>query len=340
MKRFLSVFFLALVVLSIVAVPALADPPGGYDYILHPPTNPPAGWVMVGQLLVHSGCTGCDCGAAWRPGNETGLVEKPADRTTVGHDQGDGTPPGAPYAVGHYPRPKCARGEWSAGTWYHNAVFQIVYDGNPICRWTDGGSVRICDYYGAWGGTNWEGWNFAADDSCTGDATPGVPGPAATPTPCPITARGHVHSAMTNFAYAPAYPVVVGQGGSGFYATASFREGKSWYRDCHGTHDQDDPIVFIGLTTSLAPSSIDWIEHDLASRYYGATVQGSYPQQATLYAGAGRATVATRWPGSNFYRALDPGYYELTYTVRLRSGQTDTYQRRVPVHLKDSTVIR
>ncbi len=348
MKKFILLLVLLTVVVPMSVVPALADPSTSYTYILHPPAgSPAAGWNTVTTLLVHTGCQGCDCGSDWRPGTETGLFEKGADRTSAGHNEGNGTPPKVPFSVGNNARPQCASGDWAAGTWYHNGVWSINYT-NPQCRWSDGGSVRICDYQGVWGNQTWNGWNFAANDNgCggsggsggSGDSTPS-PGVTATPTPCPVTDRGYINPAMTSFSYAPSWPMVVGQGGYGFFVTSSFREGKKWYKDCHGTHYQDDKIVYLALSTDLAESSRRWIATDLQAHYPGVHVKGHYPASAVLYNNkAGTIVLSARWPRTSYYQSQDPGYYVAHFTLRTAQGHSMDVYKDVPVYLLDSTLI-
>ncbi|NPA89936.1 MAG: hypothetical protein GXO55_00555 [Chloroflexi bacterium] len=174
---------------------------------------------------------------------------------------------------------------------------------------------------------------------------PGTPGTpqnpgrtVSTPTPCPVTARGYVQPRMLGFGYFPRHPVVVGQGGKGFYLTARFAGGRFWEEDCHGRRYTDDPIVYVGVSVSLADSSRRWIEEDLAARYYGARVKGTYPKRAALFYGRSMS-LGVRWP-RGLFEALDPGYYVAVFTVRTASGKVFTFTGRVPVYLGDSTLIR
>jgi len=169
----------------------------------------------------------------------------------------------------------------------------------------------------------------------------GQPTPAPTPAPtaCP-SGSGRDGSTMDAFRQYPAHPVVVGQGGDGFYVEAQFGKGKTWWLDCGGRHESPDRITRIDVEVSLADSSVAWIRGELRQRYPGADVKGSYPVRATLYAGSPSDSVSVRWPASGYFRAPDPGYYVLTFEVRTESGATDRFERRVGVYLIDSSLIR
>ena len=178
-KRIFGALVLAAVLAALV-VPASRPAYAAIEwrYVLHPPGSPPAGWVQVRWVLTASGCSGCQCGSNWQPGTQTGLMEKPADRQTVGRNQG---PTSSPWGSTGDPRAQCANGEWAAGTWYHNAIFSVVWTFGG-CRWE--GAVRVCDYYGSWGSKTWEGGNFAENDDCCADGGCGGDGDPQ-PTPCP-----------------------------------------------------------------------------------------------------------------------------------------------------------
>jgi len=320
-----------------------------YIYIEHQPGNP-AGWAPVREYLVGSGCEGYTCGSAWTPRSPQGLFEKYGDRAYRGHGQGDGNPPtGLAVWDG---RAKCGDGAWSAGTWYHNGYFRLTWD-LPRCHWEfnrfgPGEHAYVCDYYGSWQGPTSEGWNFAEDDACfvgnpdggnkgnnPGDGGGGNP----TPTSCAVTARGYDPARMTGFGYFPQHPVVVGQGGEGFYLTARFVGGRFWEEDCEGRHYTDDPIASVDVSVSLADSSRRWIEGELAARYYGARVKDTYPKRSPLFYGSSMF-VGVRWPRRGLFEALDPGYYVVKFTVRTTGGKVFVFTGRAPVYLGDSTLIR
>ena len=333
MKKFGTPFLAAVLTAVMVALAVPARPAYAvveWQYDLYPPASPPAGWVQVRWILTSSGCSGCTCGSNWQPGTQTGLMEKPGDRQTVGRNEG---PTSSPWGSTADPRAQCPEsGEWAAGTWYHNAVFPVEWTFGG-CRWE--GPVRVCDYYGSWGSKTWEGGNFAENDECCSD---GGCGPGPGPTPCP-SGSGRDPASMTDFAYRPNYPVVVGQDGDGFYITASFHQGRTWWEDCDGRHYQDDPITRVDVSVSLAESSVRWIREDLARRYPGADVKDTYPKTSTLYGGPGRANVSVRWPSGGYFEAVDPGHYVVIFRVRAQSGAVDTFTRQVPVHLRDSTIV-
>ena len=96
-------------------------------------------------------------------------------------------------------------------------------------------------------------------------------------------------------------------------------------------------VAFSLVKVQLAQSSVAWITGELARKYPGAQVKGSYPftppcQVSNL--GASQAQLA-------FHLApLDPGYYEVTVRATQEDGQSATATFRVPVYLMESTIIK
>jgi hypothetical protein len=96
-------------------------------------------------------------------------------------------------------------------------------------------------------------------------------------------------------------------------------------------------VSFSLVKVQLAQSSMAWINGELARKYPGAQVKGSYPiippyQISGL--GASQAQLALH------LAPLDPGYYEISVQATQEDGQTATATLRVPVYLMESTIIQ
>ena len=121
-----------------------------------------------------------------------------------------------------------------------------------------------------------------------------------------------------------AYPLTIGQGGSGFrfavtarggwaeqrQKIAVFRSGR-WVCVEHTLHHYNDPIGRISSSVALQQHSRDWINNVLSQLYPGISVKRHYPDGSTLYAGSTMV-----WHGLYSYPALDPGSYSGTIVAK------------------------
>lgn len=365
----MRVRLLALIgLLSLMAVGLPAAAQGStwyYNYVISPPSGSPAGgWVQV-TLFLAPGCSGCTCGSNWTPGSSQGLFENPGDRMTVGRGSG-GDP--APVWSGRQicPAGTVGAGLPVAGTWYHNARFDVVY-GSETCTLDYATHTVNCTVPSSWGGMIADGWVFAPSDDCCdgggcggGGGGGGGGGVGGRDCGCPGESWAYATPAAGPLRWEPEYPVVVGQDPSrhGVYAIAdvwvdpakrtyyalnpNLVDGNGCFICEQRTESVRDTLKAVDMRLQLTPASQDWITHDLARRYPGAKVYApDLSAPATLYgchyAGdmhvcVARAQVLTR----------DPGYWtaEATLTTQFTGAHAWEFRERVPVYLKDSTLIK
>lgn len=138
-----------------------------------------------------------------------------------------------------------------------------------------------------------------------------------------------------NLTLDPAYPITLGQDPDDRGVDVSGIIARGGMRHCPNG-GRASIISFSVLRVQLAASSIAWINGDLARKYPGAHVKGTYPfvpQFSVSGIGSGQAQIS-------FHLApLDPGYYEVTVVATQQDGQSTSATLRVPVYLMESTII-
>jgi len=102
-------------------------------------------------------------------------------------------------------------------------------------------------------------------------------------------------------------------------------------------------IRSIDVQFRLSESSIAWINGYLASRYYGATVKGTYPAAPIPKPGYPSGYTGIGTPNARrdyiYYEPLDPGQYEILVHVCQEDGQcVDRVLGPVTVWLLDTTL--
>ena len=312
MRRRLYLTILLLVLTLTIVRPAPSFAALDYRYVLNPPTGNPAGWAKVRWLLTASGCSGTTCGSDWTPGSQTGLFEKTGDRTSKGHNEGDGNAPGGGSV--RDPRAQCPDGEWAAGTWYHNAVFPVV--------WTSAGCTgempRTCTFNGSWGSATWDGWNFAENDVCLGG---GGPGPTPRPCTCPGDSWSYATPSTTLTGIEPPYPVVVGQDPEDVGATLVFQTvlgpaTHTWYGPACPACPVHTATVRDTLSTgtvdfNLTEASKDWIINEVGRLYPGAEPKHpDWVAEELVWSGCYRNGDDHVCTGRAHFPAEDPGLYD------------------------------
>ena len=361
---------LILVGLVLMALPPSAKAQSGswyYVWHTHPPSGSPGdGWAPVEVILTPSGCSGCDCGGSWAPNTAQGLMERPADRVTVGHGApGDRSPAWDPRDV--CPPGTDLAGELTAGTWYHNANFDIecVTGG---CDYDYAHMTAYCEVHCHWGGMLNDGWVFIEDDDCCPSGTCHPPDPGA----CPPESWRYSDISAGNWRTAPSFPVVIGQDPSNLGVDLLFDltlppATRTWYEEvveCQPTPEPlpgetpeppvcvtsceehqlsvRDTINGAEATLDLQEASRRWIENELALRYPHAAVrQPHLRDSATLHACyyAGNTHHCTALV---HLEPEDPGYYDLSAgaTADLGGGRSFSFSGAdVLIYLKDTTLV-
>ena len=139
-----------------------------------------------------------------------------------------------------------------------------------------------------------------------------------------------------NLTLNPPYPITLGQDPDdrGVDVTGITVRGG----DRHCPNGGSAKIVSLSVVkVQLAQSSLAWINGDLARKYPGAQVKGSYPLTPP-YQVSGLGTSQAQL---SFHLApLDPGYYEVTVQAAQEDGQSAMAILRVPVYLMESTIIQ
>ena len=134
----------------------------------------------------------------------------------------------------------------------------------------------------------------------------------------------------------PSYPITLGQDPDDRGVDVS---GISAHGGAHHCPDggQARIVSFSVTKVQLAQSSITWINGELARKYPGAHVKGSYPLMPSFQVSG----LGTSQAQLFFHLApLDPGYYEVSIQAIQEDGQPATAILRVPVYLMESTIIQ
>lgn len=139
-----------------------------------------------------------------------------------------------------------------------------------------------------------------------------------------------------NLTLDPAYPITLGQDPDDRGVDVRGITARGGMHHC--PNGGRASIVSFSVTrVQLAASSIAWINGDLARKYPGAHVKGTYPfvpQFSVSGIGSGQAQIS-------FHLApLDPGYYEVTVVATQQDGQSTSATLRVPVYLMESSIIQ
>lgn len=147
------------------------------------------------------------------------------------------------------------------------------------------------------------------------------------PTPCPESGPTITNAALQP---TPEYPLVLGQDPDRRGITISGITVTAGEHDCRtGT------ISAVSVSIRLSSASVSWINGELARKYPGARVKGTYPITPVLTtAGLNTATAVT----SFHFEPLDPGDYEVTVTATQDDGQTAVKVFTVHVALYESTI--
>jgi hypothetical protein len=168
------------------------------------------------------------------------------------------------------------------------------------------------------------------DDNDKDDGDPGGP----TSTLCPPTWTPPTIS--TSLSLTPAHPITIGQDPEHLGVDVSGLMATGGASRCPNQPSAN--IVRFSITqVRLAASSVAWINGDLARKYPGARVKGSYPftpQFQAVGLGSPVARIAFHLD------PLDPGYYEVHLQAVQSDGQQVTAILNVPVHLMESTIIQ
>lgn len=103
-----------------------------------------------------------------------------------------------------------------------------------------------------------------------------------------------------------------------------------------GEHDcRRGKITSIAVSIRLSNESISWINGELARKYPGAHVKGTYPiTPVVTINGLGTVTATA----SFHFDPFDPGDYLVTVTATQDDGQTEVKVFRVHVALYESTI--
>lgn len=166
-----------------------------------------------------------------------------------------------------------------------------------------------------------------------GDDDPGEP-PEPTEPPC--TPSWAPPTISTAFTLDPSYPITLGQDPEDLGVDVNGILALAGASRCPG--QPPARITAFSVTeVRLAASSVAWITGDLARKYPGARVKGSYPFTPP-YQVSGLGTPSARL--SFHFDPLDPGYYEVHLLAVQSDGQQVTAIVRVPVYLMESSIIQ
>ena len=170
-------------------------------------------------------------------------------------------------------------------------------------------------------------------DPPDGEPDPTDEPPMPTEPPCdPYFDPPHISA---NLVLDPAYPITLGQDPDDRGVDVSGIIARGGMHHCPNGGPARI-VSFSVVRVQLAASSISWINGELARKYPGAHVKGSYPftpQFSVSGIGSGQAQLS-------FHLApLDPGYYEVTVAATQQDGQSASATLRVPVYLMESTII-
>lgn len=158
-----------------------------------------------------------------------------------------------------------------------------------------------------------------------------VPPPTAT---CPPTTVTDPTTALASLN--PLNPTVAGQSPNNPVTRVTVRAQAGTRTICGVA--VPDQITAITVRVRLADSSIAWITTDLARRYPGAQVKGTYPFFPAFET---QSTLPTNlWIGRFAFQPLDPGYYQVLIRVRTLGGRDMEFTQTFGVRLLESTLIR
>ena len=215
---------------------------------------------------------------------------------------------------------------------------------------------------------------WCRDRDCGPRPTPRPTTPPATPTPVPPVCDDgatyvHIEEPFADWFYEPDYPIAIHQDpqfrgfdividanggfaekreikleqlcsdGSGIFPDDCPAEAWQWSCSDYVLEHYDDPVVKVEMPMRLADSTVEWIEGDLASRYYNATRKEPLPKLFELWEGESMALRT----GLYNYEAQDPGNHGgriiiLTKGTPLNEPQRLAIPYSVPVYLLDSTL--
>jgi len=347
---------------------SVAAQDGGWYYIWNTVVSPnyPDGWTPVTVFLSPSGCEGCECSGSWAPGSAEGLMERPVDRVPLGHNEpGIWTPTWDARDV--CPPYTDLAGDLTAGTWYHNANFDLDCSGAVDCTFDYPTMTATCTRFCSWGGMQDQGWVFIEDDNCcpSGDCAAGADG-------CPADSWTYGSISASNWHWMPEHPVVLGQDPSDLGVNVFFDltlppATHTWYEEemqcrpappplpgetpeppiCTSVcieHNElvRDAISNVQVAMELREESRAWIADELAARYPNAEVRNPTPS-AQLSQGCYYTGVTQRCHVTAHFDTEDPGYYALTAgaTATLNGGRSFNFSpgHDVLVYLKDSTLV-
>ena len=149
----------------------------------------------------------------------------------------------------------------------------------------------------------------------------------AAATPCPKSPPKITTTALQP---TPEFPLVIGQDPEHRSITLTGITATGGRHDCRtGT------ISALSVSIRLSSASESWITGELARKYPGAHVLGTYPISPVLTTtGLNTATATTSFR----FEALDPGDYEITVTATQDDGQKGTKVFTVHVALYESTI--
>ena len=149
----------------------------------------------------------------------------------------------------------------------------------------------------------------------------------AAATPCPKSPPKITTTALQP---TPEFPLVIGQDPERRSITLTGITATGGRHDCRtGT------ISALSVSIRLSSASESWITGELARKYPGAHVLGTYPITPVLITtGLNTATATTSFR----FEALDPGDYEITVTATQDDGQKGTKVFTVHVALYESTI--
>ena len=147
------------------------------------------------------------------------------------------------------------------------------------------------------------------------------------PTPCPESPPRVTTPALQP---TPEFPLVIGQDPDDRGVTLTRITATAGEHDC-----QTGKISAISVSIRLSSATIRWINGELARKYPGAHVLGTYPITPVLTTtGLNTATATT----SFHFDPLDPGDYEVTVTATQDDGQTTSKVFTVHVALYETTI--
>ena len=164
----------------------------------------------------------------------------------------------------------------------------------------------------------------------------GDPGDPPEPTEPPCIPSWAPPTIPAAFTLDPAYPITLGQDPDDLGVDVNGILAQAGAPRCPG-QSPARIIAFSVTEVRLAASSVAWITGELARKYPGAQVKGSYPFTPP-YQVSGLGTPSALL--SFHFAPLDPGYYEVRLLAVQSDGQQSTAIVRVPVYLMESSIIQ